>query len=148
MQRVHTLLKLAQLRLTGHVIKCLMNVCQRKSSLENYKSVKAPMVVRRSDTKTPSKPPLKTSTYQQSGNRLHTIEQSGEASLEGVLMNTKQKESVQPIKNVRSGKLELRHHQNSFLPQASLVLSATGSLELRLVSPSILEHTSNNTSHI
>ena len=39
------------------------------------------MVVIRSDTRTPSKPPLKTSTYQQShGNRLHKIVQSGEAS--------------------------------------------------------------------
>ena len=41
----------------------------------------------------------------------------------------------------------LRHHQQSFLPQISLVLSATGSLELRLVSSAILEHTNNNTSH-
>ena len=32
-----------------------------------------------------------------------------------------------------SGKPELRHHQQSFLPQTSLVLFATGSLELRLV---------------
>ena len=39
------------------------------------------MVVRRSDTRTPSKPSLKTSTYQLShGNRLHKIVQSGEAS--------------------------------------------------------------------
>ena len=42
---------------------------------------------------------------------------------------------------------ELRYHQQSFLPQTSLVLSATGSLELRLVSSAILEHTNNNTSH-
>ena len=36
------------------------------------------MVVRRSDTRTPSKPPVKTLTYQQShGNRLHKIVQSG-----------------------------------------------------------------------
>ena len=56
--------------------ECLMNVCQRKSSMENYKLKNAPMVVRRSDTRTPSKPPLKTSTYQQShGNRLHRIVQ-------------------------------------------------------------------------
>ena len=41
----------------------------------------------------------------------------------------------------------LRHHQQSFLPQTSLVLSATGSLELKLVSSAILEHTNNNTSH-
>ena len=46
--------------------ECLMNVCQRKSSVENFKLENAPMVVRRSDTRTPSKPPLKTSTYQQS----------------------------------------------------------------------------------
>ena len=43
---------------------------------------------------------------------------------------------------------ELRHHQQSFLPQTSLVLSATGSLELRLVSSAILEHINNNTSRI
>ena len=50
-------------------------------------------------------------------------------------------------RNMHSGKPELRHHQQSFLPQTSLVLSATGSLELRLVSSAILEHTNNNTSH-
>ena len=106
------------------------------------------MVVRRSDTRTPSKLPLKTSTYQLShGNRLHKIVQSGEASLKGKLVNTKQKESAKPSRNVHSGKPELRHHQQSFLPQASLVLSATGSLELRLASSSILEHTNDNTSH-
>ena len=106
------------------------------------------MVVRRSDTRTPSKPPLKTSTYHLShGNRLHKIVQSGEASKKGELVNTKQKESAKPSRNGHSGKPELRHHQQSFLPQTSLVLSATGSLELRLVSSAILEHTNNNTSH-
>ena len=82
MQSIHTLLKLAQLK-DGQAMlpECLMNVCQRKYSMENYKLENAPMVVRRSDTRTPSKPPLKTSTYQLSrGNRLHRIEQSGEAS--------------------------------------------------------------------
>ena len=59
----------------------------------------------------------------------------------------KQKESAKPSRNVHSGKPELRHHQQSFLPQTSLVLSATGSLELRLVSSVILEHINNNTSH-
>ena len=65
----------------------------------------------------------------------------------GELVNTKQKESAKPSRNVFSGKPELRHHQQSFLPQTSLVLSATGSLELRLFSSAILEHTNNNTSH-
>ena len=56
---------------------CMRNVCQRKSSIENLKWAKAPMVVRRSDTKTPSKPPSRISTYQQSrGNKLHRTEQS------------------------------------------------------------------------
>ena len=62
-------------------------------------------------------------------------------------MNTKQKKFAKPSRNVHSGKPELRHHQQSFLPQTSLGLSATGSLELRLVSSAILEHTNNNTSH-
>ena len=36
------------------------------------------------------------------------------------LVNTKQKESAKPSRNVHSGKAELRHHQQSFLPQTSL----------------------------
>ena len=60
-------------------------------------------------------------------------------------VNTKQKDSAKPSRNVHSGKPELR--PNFFLPQTSLVLSATGSLEQRLVSAAILEHTNNNTSH-
>ena len=36
-QSEHTLLKLAQLRWTGLLPECLMSVCQRKSSMENYK---------------------------------------------------------------------------------------------------------------
>ena len=38
--------------------ECLMNVCQSKSSMEDYKLENAPMVVRR-DTRTPSTPPLR-----------------------------------------------------------------------------------------
>ena len=50
----------------------LMNICQRKSSVEEYKK---------------KKPPLKISTYQQSrGNKLHWIKQSSE-----VLVDKKQK---------------------------------------------------------
>ena len=148
MQSVHTLLNLAQLRWTGHVTRMPGERCQRKSSMENYKSANAPMVVRRSDSRTPSKPPLKISTYQHSrGNILHRVEQSGEASYERVLVNMKETVSAKPSRNVRSGKPELKLHQQSFLPQTSLVLSATGSLELRLISSAILEHTNNNTSH-
>ena len=59
----------------------------------------------------------------------------------------KKKKSAKLSRNVHSGKPELKHHQQSFLPHISLVLSATGRLELRLVSSAILEHTNNNTSH-
>ena len=62
-------------------------------------------------------------------------------------MNTKQKESAKPSRNVLSVKPELRHHQQSVRSQTTLVLSATGNLELRLVSLVILEHTNSNTSH-
>ena len=80
MQSVHTLLKLAQLRRTGHVTRVPDDRLPKKTSVENYKLANAPMVVERSDTWTPSKPPLKTSAYQQSrGNRLYRIKQSGEA---------------------------------------------------------------------
>ena len=80
MQSVHTLLKLAQLRWTGHVTR-MPDEHAKENPLWRTTLEKAPMVVRRSDTWTPSKPPFKTSTYQQSRwNRLHRIEQSGEAS--------------------------------------------------------------------
>ena len=92
------------------------------------------MVVRRSDTKTPSKPPSRFSTYQQScGNKLHRTEQSGEASSEEVLVNMRQKESTKPSRNVHSTKPVLRHHQQSCLALTSIVPSAIDSLELELV---------------
>ena len=40
--------------------ECLMNVCQRKSCMESYKLENAPVVVRRSDKRSPSMPPLNT----------------------------------------------------------------------------------------
>ena len=89
------------------------------------------MVVRGSDTKTPSKPPSRISTYQQShGNKLHRTEQSGEASSEEVLVNMRQREAVKLSRNVHSAKPELRHHQQSGLALTSVVPSATDSLEL------------------
>ena len=148
MQSVHTLLKLAQLRWTGYVTRLPDERLPKKILYGELQVGKRSHGGQKKRYKNTPKPPLKTSTYQQSrGNKLHRIEQSGEASSEGVLVNTKQKESAKPSRNVHSGKPELRHHQQSFLPQTSLVLSATGSLELRLVSSAILDHTNNNTSH-
>ena len=57
--------------------------------------------------------------------------------------DTKKKESAKPSRNVLSRKPELKHHQQRCLPQTSLVLSAAGSLKLRLVSSAILEHTNS-----
>ena len=69
------------------------------------------------------------------------------------VINTKQKkkkkkESAKQSRNVCSGKPELGHHQQSLHPKISIVLSATGSLELILVSSAILEHTNSSTSRI
>ena len=81
MQSVHTLLNLAQLRRTGHVTRMPDERLPKKILYGELQVGKRHMVIRRSETMTPSKPPLKTSTYQQShGNRLHRILQSGEAS--------------------------------------------------------------------
>ena len=128
MQRVHTLLKLAQLRWTGYVTRMPEERLPKKIFYGELEKDKLSQVVRRSDTKTPSKPPSITSTYQQSrGNRLHRTEQSGAASSEEVLMNMRQKESAKPSRNLHSAKPELRHHQQSCLALTSVVPSATDS---------------------
>ena len=73
MQSVHILLKLAQFRRTGHVTRMHDERLPKKILYGELQAGNAPMLVRRSDTRTP----LKTSTYQQSHrNRLHRIVQS------------------------------------------------------------------------
>ena len=144
MQSVHTLLNVAQLRWTGHVTR--MAVCQRKSYMENCKRENVPKGVRRSDTRTLSKPPSRISTYlQRCGNNLHRTERSGEASSERGPKSMKQKEQVLPSRNVLSGKPEQRHHQRILFHLTFLALTAAGSSELRLVSSATSEHT-NRTS--
>ena len=136
MQSIHTLVKLAQLRWTGHVTRMPDERLQTKILYGELQVGNDPMVVKRSDTRTPSKPPLKLQ---------HTVGKdcTGSSKAARLLVNTKQKESARLSRNVRSKKPELKHHQQSFLPQTSLVLSATGSLELRLVSLAILEYTNH-----
>ena len=96
-------------QLTEDTLKSAFPVLRMYSRPLLQSSEKAPMVVRRSDKSTPSKPLSKASTHQQShGNRLCRIEQSDEASQEGMLVNTKQNESAKPSENVRRGKPVLR----------------------------------------
>ena len=109
---------------------CLRDVCQRKWRTRNGQTL--PWWP--GDIKTPSKPPSRISTFQQSrGNKLHRTEENGEASSEEVLVNMRQKESAKPSRNVHSTKPELRHHQQSCLALISVVPSLTDSLELELV---------------
>ena len=145
MQSVHTLLKLAQLRWTGHVTKCLMSGCQRKFSMENCEKESAYKVAKRNATKTPLKPRLRNSIFQLSpGNRLLRIEQNGVASSTKVPPNLKQRESVMLKGSVKKGKQEPRDHHQIQLSPNSLALFATDSLELKLAYTDINEHTNTH----
>ena len=149
MQSVHTLLKLAQLRLTGHVTRMPDIGCHRKFFMENCKKESAQKVAKRNATKTPLKPRLRNSIFQLSpGNRLLRIEQSGVASSTKVPPNLKQRESLKLKGSAKKGKQEPRdHHQTQHSPN-SLALFATDSLELKLAYTSINEHTDTHKRHI
>ena len=58
---MHTVLKLAQLRWTGHVISDF----HRKSSMENYKRESVLKVARRNATKSPSKFHIPSGSWEQ-----------------------------------------------------------------------------------
>ena len=73
--------------------ECLMSACQRKFSMKNCKKESVHKVAKRSASKTPLKPRLKISIFQQSpGTRLLRTEQSEVASLTKVPPNLKKKE--------------------------------------------------------
>ena len=145
MQSVHTLLKLAQLRWTGHVTRMPDERLPKKilyGELQVGKRSHGGQKKRYKDTLKASLKDFNIPTF---------MGTDCTGSYKVARPHKKRSWWIWSKKNQRSRAetctAELRHHQQSFFPQTSLVLSATGSLELRLVSSAILEYTNNNTSH-
>ena len=145
MQSIHTLLKLAQLRWTGHVTRMPDEHLPKKILYGELKVGKRSHGGQKKRYKDTHKASLKdfnipTESWEQ-------IAQDRTKWRGLIKKGAGEYEAKRISESEHSGKPKLRHHQLSFLPQTYLVLSATGSLELRLVSSAILEHTNNNTSH-
>ena len=145
MQSVHTLLKLAQLRWTGHVTRMPDERLPKKvlyGELQEGKRSQGGQKKRYKDT---LKASLKDSIFQLSpGNRLLRIEQSGVASSTKVPPNLKKRESVKLKGSVKKGKQEPKNHHLFQHSPNSHALFATDSLELRLAYTAINEHTNTH----
>ena len=139
MQSVHTLLKLAQLRWTGHVTRMPDERLPKKvlyGELQEGKRSQGGQKKHYNDTLKASFKDFNIPT----GKRLLRIEQSGVASLTKALPNMKQRESVKLKGSVKKGKQEPRdHHQTRHSPK-SHALFATDSLEQKLAYTAINEH--------
>ena len=150
MQSVHTLLKLAQLRWTGHVTgmpeerlskKVLYELEMGKRSHGGQKKrYKDTLKASLKDFNIPSE-----SWKQIAQNR---------AKWQGLIRRSASEYEVKRIGKAeqrraqRKAGANLRHHQQSCLALTFVVPSATESLELELVSSAILEHTNSSISRI
>ena len=107
MQSVHILLKLAQLRWTGHVSKMPDERLPKKVFYGELQGGKRPQGDQRKRYKDRLKASLKDFNIQtESRDDLHRIEQSGVASSTKELNNFNQRESLKLIESVKSGKQE------------------------------------------
>ena len=147
MQSVHTLLKLAQLRWTGHVTRMPDERLPKRvlyGELQEGKRLQGCQKKRYKDTLKASLKDFNIPTDMSPGNRLLRIEQSGVASSTKVPPNLKQREPVKLKGSVKKGKQEPRdHHQTRQSPNL-LALFATDSLELKLAYTAINEHTNTH----
>ena len=135
MPSVHTLLKLAHLRWTGHVTRMPDERLPKKilyGELQVGKSSHGGQKKRYKDTLKASLKDFNIPT--ESWKQIAQDRTKWQGFIKRGAGEYEQKESAKPSRNVHSGKPELRHHQQSVLSKTSLVLSAIGSLELRLVS--------------
>ena len=145
MQSVHTLLKLAQLRWTGHVTRMPDERLPKKVLYGELQEGKRSQGGQKKRYKTPLKPRLRISIFQLiPGNRLLRIEQSGVASSTKVPPNLKKRESVKLKGSVKKGKQEPKNHHQSQHSPNSHALFATDSLELKLAYTAINEHTNTH----
>ena len=113
---MHTLLKLAQLRSTGHATRMPDERLPKKVFYEELQVGKRSKGGQKKRFKDTLKVSLKDSTYHLSpGNRVNRIRQRGVASSEREQMTTKQRESTKLNENATCAKPEPRNYlQSSF----------------------------------
>ena len=138
MQSVHTLLKLAQLRWTGHVTRMPDERLPKKvlyGELQEGKRSQGGQKKRYKDTLKASLKDFNIPT--------ESWEQAAQDQTK-VPPNLKQRESVKLTGSIKKGKQEPRDHHQTRHSLNSLALFATDSLELKLAYTTIKEHTNTH----
>ena len=145
MQSVHTLMKLTQLKWTGHVTRMPDERLPKKvlyGELQEGKRSQGGQTKRYKDTLKASLKDFNIPT--ESRERLPRIEQSGVASSTKVPPNLKQRESVKLKGSIKKRKQEPRDHYQTRHSPNSFALFATDSLELKFAYTAINEHTNTH----
>ena len=144
MQSVHILLKLAQ-RWTGHVTRMPDERLPKKMLYREVQVGKRSHGGQKKRYKDTLKASLKDFNIPTESKEQIAQDRT---KLRGLIRQRAGEYETKRISDAEQKRAQRKARaKQSFLPQTSLVLSATGSLELRLVSSAILEHTNNNTSH-